>query len=420
MSTNSLDLNNSADFSRHSFPKSKIKILLLENIHPKAVEALRNEGFSIETLKTALNEDELKEKIKDVHAIGIRSKTKITDAVLAEAKRLLCVGCFCIGTDQTDLKAANARGIPVFNSPFSNSRSVAELMVGEIICLARRLGDKNKQMHSGHWDKSATNCHEIRGKTLGIVGYGHIGTQLSVLAEALGMKVIFYDIEKIMPLGNSTPCSSLEDLLQRSDFVTLHVPNTPQTNNLIDESKLALMKKGSFLINASRGSVVDLEALEKVLRSGHLNGAAVDVYPTEPEGNIKDWKNPLQDCPNTILTPHIGGSTEEAQTAIGVELADKIIRLINHGTTLGAVNFPNVDLPYGGPGTHRILNVHKNQPGVLRNINNILGEVNVHGQFLATKDSVGYLVVDVESEASGDTKRQISELSSSIRTRILY
>jgi len=403
-----------------SYPKNKIKILLLENVHAQAVAAFQKEGFEVEEVKSSISEEELIKKIESVHALGIRSKTKITDNVLSAARRLLCVGCFCIGTDQVDLSAANVRGVPVFNSPFSNSRSVAELMICEIIALARRLGDKNIQMHSGNWDKAATHCKEIRGKTLGIVGYGHIGSQLSVMSESMGMRVIFYDIDKIMPIGNARSCSTLDNLLQEADIVTLHVPNTPQTNRMIDASKIALMKKGSYLINASRGSVVDLEALNDALRNGQLNGAAIDVYPEEPEGNNKNWKNILQGAPNCILTPHIGGSTEEAQLAIGLELADKMIKMINSGSTLGAVNFPNVDLPYGGTGTHRILNIHKNIPGVLKNINNILGEVNVHGQFLATREAIGYLVVDVESLASMETKKHIAALPSSIRTRILY
>jgi len=404
---------------KYSFPKTQIKILLLENIHPVAVEALRREDFQIELLKGALSEDELREKIRDVHALGIRSKTKVTEKVLAEAKRLLCIGCFCIGTDQVDLQAAEKKGIPVFNSPFSNSRSVAELIVAEIISLSRKLGDKNIEMHAGKWDKSATNCHEVRGKTLGIVGYGHIGSQLSVLAEALGMRVLFYDIEKIMPLGNSKPCPTLHDLLKEADFVTLHVPQTELTREMIGEKEIQMMKKGSYLLNASRGNVVVLPALEAALRSGHLAGAAVDVYPTEPEANINDWQCGLQTCPNVILTPHVGGSTEEAQYTIGCELADRIVRLINTGCTLGAVNFPAIDLPVRRT-THRILSIHKNQPGVLRDINSILAEVNVSGQILGTTEHVGYLIVDVDHETSNDTKKAIANLSSSLKTRILY
>lgn len=413
------DANGSSD-KKTSFPKNKIQILLLENIHTVAVDAFQNEQFQIETLKGSLSEDELCEKIKRVHAVGIRSKTRLTEKVLDCAERLLCIGCFCIGTDQVDLDAAEKRGIPVFNSPFCNSRSVAELMVAEIISLSRTLTDKSMEMHQGIWNKSANNCHEIRGKTLGIVGYGHIGSQLSVLAESLGLRVIFYDIAKIMPLGNSKPCATLEDLLKKSDYVSLHVPRTDQTNNMIGESQIKLMKKGAYLLNASRGNVVDLDALEAALKGGHIAGAAIDVFPIEPESNINNWSHPLQKLKNVILTPHIGGSTEEAQYAIGAEVAERMISFINSGSTSGAVNFPNIELPYGGPTTHRILNIHKNVPGVLKSINSLLAEVNVQGQFLATRHSVGYIIIDVEQEASGEVMTAISSLPSSLKTRILY
>jgi len=403
-----------------SYPKNKIKILLLENVHSAAVELLKKEDFQVECLKEALSEDELKVKIKDVHALGIRSKTKVTDEVLKEANRLLCIGCFCIGTDQVDLEAAEKRGIPVFNSPFSNTRSVAELIIAEIILLSRRLGDKSNDMHKGVWDKSAKDCHEIRGKTLGIVGYGHIGSQLSVMAESLGMNVIFYDIISVLPLGNSKRKETLEEVLTQADFVTLHVPKTDQTKNMITEKELKMMKKSSYLLNASRGTVVDIPALANSLKCGHLAGAAVDVYPTEPEANIKNWQNELQSCPNTILTPHIGGSTEEAQYAIGLEVADKLIKLINTGSTATAVNFPKLDLPVGPKGTHRILNIHKNVPGVLKNINTLLGDINVVGQMLAAKNTIGYLIVDVEKETSHNLREQMALLPTSIKTRILY
>jgi D-3-phosphoglycerate dehydrogenase len=403
-----------------SFPKNKIKILLLENVHSAAVELLKKEDFQVECLKEALSEEELKAKIKDVHALGIRSKTRVTDEVLKEANRLLCIGCFCIGTDQVDLEAAEKRGIPVFNSPFSNTRSVAELIIAEIILLSRRLGDKSNDMHKGVWDKSAKDCHEIRGKTLGIVGYGHIGSQLSVLAESLGMNVIFYDVISVLPLGNSKRKETLEEVLTQADFVTLHVPKTDQTKNMITEKQLKMMKKSSYLLNASRGTVVDIPALANALRSGHLAGAAVDVYPTEPEANIKDWQNELQNCPNTILTPHIGGSTEEAQYAIGLEVADKLIKFVNNGSTATAVNFPKLDLPVGQTGTHRILNIHKNVPGVLKNINTLLGDINVVGQMLAAKGAIGYLIVDVEKETSHNLRDEMAMLPTSIKTRILY
>jgi len=403
-----------------SFPKSKIKILLLENIHSASLEAFGKEKFQVESLKVSLSEKELIEKIRDVHALGIRSKTKITSTVLAEAKRLLCIGCFCIGTDQVDLISAEKNGIPVFNSPFCNSRSVAELIICEVISLARGLGDKNIEMHKGIWNKSAVNCHEIRGMTLGIVGYGHIGSQLSVLAESMGMRVIFYDINSIMPLGNSKSCSSLEEVLKNADFLSLHVPKTEQTHEMIGEKEINLMKKGSYLLNASRGTVVVLSALVEALKSGYLAGAAVDVYPTEPEANTDNWFNELRNCKNVILTPHIGGSTEEAQLSISNEVSEKIIRLINTGSTIGAVNFPAIELAFGGPFTHRILSTHRNVPGVLKAINGILGEVNVHGQILGTTQYVGYLIVDVEQETSAETKKAISLLSASIRVRILY
>lgn len=403
-----------------SFPKNKIKVLLLENIHALAVQAFKDEQFQVETFAGALPEEQLKEKIKSVHIVGIRSKSRLTEAVLASAERLLAIGCFCIGTDQVDLAAAEKFGIPVFNSPFSNSRSVAELIIGEIISLSRKLPDKIQEGHKGTWNKSAKGCKEIRGKTLGIVGYGHIGTQLSVMAEAMGMQVIYYDIVRMMPLGRAQMCPDLPSLLQRADFVSLHVPDTESTRNMIKKEEIYTMKKGSYLLNASRGKVVDVEALAQALRDGHLEGAAVDVYPSEPEENTKEWQSVLQGCPNTILTPHIGGSTEEAQEAIGLEVSHVLISLINQGGTLGAVNFPQIALPFGGPNTHRILNIHHNRPGVLRDVNNILSEYNVSGQILGTKKFVGYLIADVESAASGHIKKLISALPSSIRTRILY
>jgi len=403
-----------------SFPKNKIKVLLLENIHPVAVAAFQHESFQVETIPGALTEEQLKERIPSVHIIGIRSKTKLTEAVLEHAERLLAIGCFCIGTDQVDLVAAEKKGIPVFNSPFSNSRSVAELIIGEVIALSRKLPDKIQEGHKGTWNKSAKGCKEIRGKTLGIVGYGHIGTQLSVLAESVGMQVIYYDVVRMMPLGRAQMCPDLPSLLQRADYVTLHVPDTEQTKNMIGKEKLSMMKKGSFLLNASRGSVVDVDALAEALRSGHLEGAAVDVYPKEPEENTKSWQSVLQGCPNTILTPHIGGSTEEAQEAIGHEVSHVLIQLINTGATTGSVNFPEIALPFGGPATHRILNIHHNRPGVMRDVNSVLSEFNVSGEILGTRKYIGYLIVDVENAASGQVKKAISALSSSIRTRILY
>ncbi|KAL6040680.1 phosphoglycerate dehydrogenase [Balamuthia mandrillaris] len=427
-----------------SFPKNKIKILLLEGVSESAVQLIQKETFQVECIKGKLGVDELKEKISTVHAVGIRSSTKLTEEVLAHAKRLLCIGCFCIGTNQVDLEAAQKRGIPVFNSPFCNTRSVAELVIAQIISLARCLGEKNKELHAGIWNKvctslfhcvvllffkeytlentlqSSKNCHEIRGKTLGIIGYGHIGSQLSVLAEAMGMRVIFYDIIPKLSLGLSRSCSSLEELLQEADFVTCHVPETPETKNMIGEKEIGMMKPGSYLLNASRGTVVVIPALAEALRSGHLAGAYVDVYPTEPLEYTKEWECELRNLPNTILTPHIGGSTEEAQESIGVDVASKIVNFINQGSTIAAVNFPTLELSYAGPRTHRILNIHQNVPGVLRSINTILSEFNVTRQILGTDGAVGYLIVEVDREASKVIKKAISDLPQSIRTRVLF
>lgn len=406
-----------------SFPKDQIKILLLENIHQSAVTLFKAEGFQVESISTALKEKELVEKIRDVHVIGIRSKTQLRQLPLNEAKRLLSVGAFCIGTNQIDLEVANKRGVPVFNAPFSNTRSVAEMMVSEIIALARQLGDRSNEVHRGVWKKVATGSWEVRGKTLGVIGYGHIGSQIGILAEMLGMTVIFYDRVTKLPLGNSKPVPTLAELLQSSDFVTLHVPETPQTKNMIGAEELALMKKGSYLLNASRGTVVVIPALADAIKRGHLAGAAIDVYPEEPEANGEGFKTELQGLPNVILTPHIGGSTSEAQESIGREVATSLIRYINQGTTTGAVNFPHVDLAtVPGRETHRILNVHKNVPGVLRDINNIVSSknANIEAQVLATDSNIGYLVMDLGQDVSEDVKLAIAGLQNSIKTRILY
>lgn len=352
------------------FHTPDIKILLLENINQVAVKMLTRQGFEVEVHSKALPEDVLIEKIKEVHAIGIRSKTKLTEKVLSHAKNLLAIGCFCIGTNQVDLEYTSKHAVAVFNSPFSNSRSVAELIIGEIITLSRQLGDRNREMHTGSWNKVSRGCYEIRGKTLGIVGYGHIGSQLSVLAEAMGMNVIFYDVLQLMPLGTARAVSSLDELLQNSDFVTLHVPETTETMNMVREREISLMKPGSFLLNASRGSVVDIHALASALKSGHLAGAAIDVYPQEPLTNGDGFMSELQNCPNTILTPHIGGSTEEAQRMIGVEVATAITKCILNGCTFGAVNYPELDLRLvevtKGEKTVRVVNTHRNVPGVLK------------------------------------------------------
>lgn len=405
----------------YSFPKSEIKILLAENIHPVAHEMLKSEGFSVEGVKHALTEAELISRAKDVHVLGIRSKTRVTKAYLDSTTRLLSIGCFCIGTNQVDLSAARLKGTSVFNAPFSNTRSVAEFVLAEIVMLSRKISDRSQSLHLGKWDKTATGCFEVRGKTLGIVGYGHIGSQVGILAESFGMKVIYYDIVTKMPLGNCRQVPKLEELLSQSDFVTLHVPETQQTKNMISAPQLAKMKKVSYLINASRGSVVDLESLKTALEKQSLSGAAIDVFPEEPESNDQPFLSSLQKMPNVILTPHIAGSTEEAQEKIGIEAATAITRFINNGSTSGAVNFPQVDLPVHEE-SHRILNVHKNVPGVLKDINGIISDIgaNIESQFLATDPEIGYLIVDLDKKLSDKVKDQISKLPTSIRTRILY
>src|SRR5512139_293015 len=404
-----------------SFPKSEIKILLLENIHPVAQEEFAAEGFQVETLKGALSEAELAERIRDVHVLGIRSKTQVTPKALDEARRLLAVGAFCIGTNQIALAHANRRGAPVFNAPFSNTRSVAELIIAEIVMLSRHLGDRVREVHAGQWKKVAVGSHEVRGKTIGIVGYGHIGSQVGVLAESFGMRVVFYDILAKLPMGNNRSLPRLEDVLEQSDFVTLHVPETPQTKLMMGHDQIARMKKGACLLNASRGTVVDIDALSAAIKSGHIGGAAVDVYPEEPETNSDEFTSPLRGLSNVILTPHIGGSTEEAQEAIGREVSAALIKLINAGATTGAVNFPQIEVP-ATKGAHRILNVHKNVPGVLRDINKIVSDnnANIRAQVLSTDPDIGYLVMDLDQDVSNDVKKQIAALPTSIKTRILY
>jgi D-3-phosphoglycerate dehydrogenase len=399
------------------------RALLLENVHPSAHEILQAEGFELEIVKTALSEAELVERLRDVDVLGIRSKTQVRAKVLAAAPKLLTVGCFCIGTNQVALDAANERGIPVFNAPFSNTRSVAELIVAEVVALSRQLGDRSREAHEGKWRKVAQSCYEVRGKTLGIVGYGHIGRQLGVLAEALGMRVLFYDIVAQLPMGNNASVPTLTELLGAADFVSLHVPETPQTKNLIAADELKAMRKGSYLLNASRGTVVEISALAAALRSGHLAGAAVDVYPDEPEANVDDFKSELQGLPNVILTPHIGGSTSEAQAAIGREVGNALAKFVKTGATTGAVNFPIVDVP-AARGAHRILNVHRNVPGVLRDINKIVSDrgANIQGQVLSTDPQIGYLLMDMEIDGhlSDDVAGAIAALKTNIRTRVLY
>lgn len=405
-----------------SFPKGEIKILLLENIHQSAHEIFSGQGFSIEALPKALGEAELAERLADgVHILGIRSKTRVTRKALEAGKRLLSVGAFCIGTNQIDLEAAKNLGVPVFNAPFSNTRSVAELVIAEIVMLARQLGDRSREVHEGKWRKVATSSYEVRGKTLGIVGYGHIGSQVGVLAEAMGMRVLTYDIKPTLPIGNSLALATMQELLEKSDFVTLHVPETPQTKNMIGAAEIAQMKDGAYLLNLSRGTVVDVEALAKAIKDKKLAGAGLDVYPEEPESNSDDFVSVVRGLPNVVLTPHIGGSTAEAQEAIGREVANALTKFTNTGTTAGSVNFPPVELA-PSPGTHRVLNVHKNVPGVLRDINRLVSDkhANVLGQLLATDPDIGYLVMDLDKEMANDVRHAIAALDASIKTRILY
>jgi D-3-phosphoglycerate dehydrogenase len=407
-----------------SFPKQDIRVLLLEGVSQTAVDAFRAAGYSqIEVHAKALPEDELKARIAEAHIVGIRSRTQLTAEVLAEAKRLIAIGCFCIGTNQVDLDAAELAGIPVFNAPYSNTRSVAELVLAQTVMLMRGIPRKSAECHRGGWSKAATGSHEVRGKTLGIVGYGHIGTQVGVLAEALGMQVIFHDIETKLSLGNARAAAGLDDLLARADVVTLHVPETPSTQWMIGAPQLAKMKPGAHLINAARGSVVVIEALADALASGHLGGAAVDVFPAEPKANGDVFESPLRGLDNVILTPHIGGSTLEAQDNIGVEVAAKLVRYSDNGSTLSAVNFPEVTLPEH-EGSLRLLHIHRNVPGVLSQVNEIFGRhaVNIDGQFLRTDPSVGYVVIDVSAdEAQANAlKDELAAIPGTLRTRVLY
>ncbi|NMH59174.1 phosphoglycerate dehydrogenase [Alteromonas ponticola] len=408
--------------SKVSLPKDKIKILLLEGVHHSAVETFENNGYSnIEYLKTSLPEAELIDKVQDVHFIGLRSRTQITEAVVEAASKLVAIGCFCIGTNQVDLISTRAKGIPVFNAPFSNTRSVAELVLGQIILLLRKIPQKNAKAHRGEWDKSADGAFEARGKTLGIIGYGHIGTQLSILAEHLGMRVQFFDIEDKLVLGNSTQIKSLDRLLETSDVVTLHVPETLQTKNMIGEAQLRKMRKNSILINASRGTVIDIDALVTALKDEHISGAALDVFPVEPKSNSEEFESPLRAFDNVILTPHVGGSTQEAQENIGIEVAGKLAKYSDNGSTLSAVNFPEVALP-DHPGSCRILHIHENRPGVLTQINQTFAHkgINIEAQYLQTNAEIGYVVVDVESEKGYDALAELQQIDGTIKTRILH
>lgn len=408
--------------SKTSLDKSKIRFLLLEGVHQNAIDTLKNAGYSnIEYIAGALPEDELKEKIADAHFVGIRSRTQLTEDIFESAKKLIAVGCFCIGTNQVDLNAARERGIAVFNAPYSNTRSVAELAIGQAIMLMRGIPEKNAECHRGGWMKSATGAYEVRGKKLGIIGYGSIGTQLSVMAEAMGMQVYFYDVVTKLPLGNAVQVGSLNELLAMSDVVSLHVPQLPSTQWMIGEEQLRTMKKGSILLNAARGTVVVIEALAEAIKSGHLAGAAIDVFPVEPRANGEEFESPLRGLDNVILTPHIGGSTQEAQANIGFEVAEKLVKYSDNGTSVSSVNFPEVALP-SHPGKHRILHIHKNIPGVMSAINKVFADnnINVYGQFLQTDDSVGYVVIDIAAEHSELVLSKLQEVEGTMRCRILY
>lgn len=404
-----------------SYPRDRIRITLLENPHPAAAEALRDRGYAVELIPRALEGDELGEVMAASHVLGVRSRTKVREEHLAKAARMLAIGCFSVGTDQVDIRAAARKGIPVFNAPHASTRSVAELTMGGIVALARRLGDKSGGLHRKHWDKSLAGAHEVRGRTVGIVGYGHIGQQVGLLAEAFGMRVIFHDIVKKLALGLARPVPDLERLLEEADFVTLHVPETARTIGLIGAAQLARMRKGSYLLNLSRGKVVEAEALRAALASRHLGGAMLDVYQAEPTPQVAEFDVGFADLPNVILTPHVGGNTEEAQKNIGLEVAHALSEFIDRGSTEGAVNFPQVNLP-SMPETHRILNIHQNVPGVLAAVNNIVSEIgaNIDAQQLATTRDIGYLVMDVNRELSDEVHARISALPMSVRTRILY
>ncbi len=405
-----------------SLDKSKIKFLLLEGVHQSAVDVLHAAGYTnIEYHKKALDGDELKNAIKDAHFIGIRSRTFLTEEVLAHANKLIAIGCFCIGTNQVNLEAAKARGIPVFNAPFSNTRSVAELVLGEILLLMRNIPQANAEVHRGIWNKSAVGSHEVRGKKLGIIGYGHIGSQLSIVAEALGMHVYFYDIENKLPLGNAQQVRTLEDLLSSCDIISLHVPENASTKNLINAERIAQLKQDSILINAARGTVVDIDALAEALEKGHIRGAAIDVFPEEPASINEEFVSPLRRFDNVLLTPHIGGSTAEAQENIGSEVAGKFVKYSDNGSTLSSVNFPEVSLPEH-IGTKRLLHIHENRPGILTKLNQIFVEANINiaAQYLQTDPKIGYVVVDVEAEDSNNLLAKLKEIDGTIRARVLF
>ncbi len=405
-----------------STDKAKIRFLLLEGIHPSAVKVLAAAGYTqIESLAGALGEEELKKKIADAHFVGIRSRTQLTADVFAHAGKLVAVGCFCIGTNQVDLEAARERGVAVFNAPFSNTRSVAELVLAEAILLLRGVPEKSAVAHRGGWLKSADNAYEIRGKTLGIIGYGSIGTQLSVLAEALGMQVVFFDVVTKLPLGNARQVPALKELLAQSDVVSLHVPETQATQWMIGATQIAAMKPGSVLINASRGTVVEIDALAAALRGKKLLGAAIDVFPVEPRSNKDMFESPLRGLDNVILTPHVGGSTIEAQENIGIEVAEKLVKYSDNGTSTSSVNFPEVALP-AHSGKHRLLHIHRNVPGVLSEINKVFGvnNINISAQYLQTNEAIGYVVIDIDAAHSDVALAKLAQVPGTIRSRVLF
>lgn len=408
--------------NKTSYPKDKIKILFLENISDAAIKVFRDSGYTdIKKLGGALTEEQLMDEIKNVHLLGIRSKTQVTEKVLKHAAKLQAIGCFCIGTNQVNLQAATKKGIVVFNAPYSNTRSVAELVIGASILLIRKILDKNNAAHRGVWQKDAKGSFELRGKTLGIIGYGNIGSQVSVLAEALGMKVLFYDTITKLPLGNAESRKSIKDLVAQADIITLHVPETGQTKNLINKNLIKNFKKGSILINYARGEVVDLDALKSALLEGLISGAAIDVFPWEPEKNGDVFTSPLQNIPNVLLTPHVGGSTEEAQYNIGEDVSAKLLQYLEVGATYGSHTVPEINLP-SQEGTHRILHIHSNVPGVLSEINSSLSEhkINILGQYLKTNDEIGYVVLDIDKKLSKNAVELLKQVKGTLKVRLLY
>jgi D-3-phosphoglycerate dehydrogenase len=404
-----------------SYPKSRIKVLLLENVHPVALRAFEEEGFNVEFVKGALDEEELAEKIKGVSILGIRSKTNVTKKVLENADKLMMIGAFCIGTNQIDLPTATQKGIAVFNAPYSNTRSVVELAVGEMIMLIRNIVPKSNAMHQGVWDKSAVNSFEIRGKKLGLIGYGHIGTQLSVIGEALGMEVYFYDNVDKMPIGNAKKCRSMDEVFKIADVVSLHIDGRKENTNLIGKREFELMKKGVVFLNLARGHVVEISALVEAIKEGKVWGAGIDVFPYEPKTNHEEFINDLRSLPNVILTPHIGGSTEEAQESIGLYVPERLLAYMNNGSTTGSVNFPELQLPLL-VGSHRLLHIHKNVPGILAKINNIFAkhQININGQYLQTNEKIGYVIMDIDTDYSQEFIQEIKDIEETIRFRMLY